>query len=54
VLTVAHGLDIVPDQSVAHKIIDAADVESYDISKDFDVGCDFISFWLNKGPVLGI
>jgi hypothetical protein len=35
-------------------VIDAFDTEEYDISKNFDEGCDFISTYLPKGSILGI
>lgn len=52
-MTVAHGLNIVPADGTAHLVIDALDIEEYDIANDFDAGCNFIAQWLPKGPVLG-
>jgi hypothetical protein len=53
VLTVARGLDITIDPSITHKVINAIDDEDYNIQKDFDEGCLFISEHLNHGSVLG-
>lgn len=52
VLTVAHGLNI--ETNGAHKVIEAYDAEEYDISRDFDEGCNFIAQHLPKTSMLGV
>ena len=51
-LTVARNLWIIVADGVAHKVIDAQDIDDYDISKDFDDGCEFMKYWISRGPVL--
>jgi protein-tyrosine phosphatase len=52
VLTVAAGLNIVCSPDVTHKVIQALDIETYDLSKHFEDCIKFIDEGLKRGSVL--
>lgn len=52
VLTVAEGLNIEPEQGIAHKVCDATDTPDFNLAKHFGECFEFISGHIKKGPVL--
>ncbi|CAD8102813.1 unnamed protein product [Paramecium primaurelia] len=52
VLTVAKDLNIEPAQGIVHKVIDAIDDPSYDLSQHFQECYEFMSIQLKRGPIL--